>query len=164
MPGRTRPLPRAPAARPGRRSGLADGRGRQHHALRRLPRGRGGPVRPYVGPRHRRRARGSAPGGRTGAGHLPAERDHLRELAAAHPGVFWDRLLFCAKEAVYKAWYPATGVWLGFRDATVALSPDGTFTCTLDVPAAVSEPVDPLYRGRWSAGPELVLTVVVRRD
>ncbi|WP_309141481.1 4'-phosphopantetheinyl transferase superfamily protein [Streptomyces composti] len=26
----------------------------------------------------------------------------------------WDRLLFCAKEAVYKAWSPLTGSRLGF--------------------------------------------------
>jgi 4'-phosphopantetheinyl transferase EntD len=49
----------------------------------------------------------------------PAERDHVAGLAATHPGVCWDRLLFCAKESVYKAWYPVTGRWLGFEDAEV---------------------------------------------
>lgn len=106
---------------------------------------------------------GPLPKGVLGLVTSPAERAHLRELAAAHPGVPWDRLLFSAKEAAYKAWYPATGVWLGFRDAAVALTPEGTFTCTLDVPASPGEPVDPVYHGRWSAGPELVLTVVARR-
>jgi 4'-phosphopantetheinyl transferase EntD len=32
------------------------------------------------------------------------ERAALPALDAAMPGVSWDRLLFCAKEAVYKAW------------------------------------------------------------
>lgn len=44
----------------------------------------------------------------------PAECRRLesigRDIAAA------DRLLFCAKESVYKAWHPLTGRWLGFHD------------------------------------------------
>ena len=46
----------------------------------------------------------------------PAERARLRELAAVSPGIGWDRLLFCAKEAVYKAWFPLTGRWLASDD------------------------------------------------
>ena len=38
-----------------------------------------------------------------------------------------DRLLFCAKEATYKAWFPLTGRWLGFEDADIDLRADGTF-------------------------------------
>lgn len=33
--------------------------------------------------------------------------------------IHWDRLLFSAKESVYKAWYPAMGSWLGFDAAVV---------------------------------------------
>ena len=39
----------------------------------------------------------------------------------AHP----DRLLFCVKEAIYKAWFPLAGAWLGFGDASVRLDPEG---------------------------------------
>lgn len=60
-----------------------------------------------------------------------AERTHLAHLASADPSTPWDRLLFSAKEAAYKAWYPATGIWLGFRDATLTLFPDGGFAATL---------------------------------
>jgi 4'-phosphopantetheinyl transferase EntD len=36
-------------------------------------------------------------------------RPEERELLATLPGpVHWDRLLFSAKESVYKAWYPLT--------------------------------------------------------
>jgi 4'-phosphopantetheinyl transferase EntD len=45
----------------------------------------------------------------------PHERAQLSELTRAKPGG-WDRLLFCAKEAVYKAWYPLTRQWLSFDD------------------------------------------------
>ncbi|MCB5178556.1 4'-phosphopantetheinyl transferase family protein [Streptomyces antimicrobicus] len=87
------------------------------------------------------------------------ERAHLRALASADPDTPWERVFFSAKEAVYKAWYPATGTWLGFRDATLALSPAGTFTATLHLP---SPPVDPVYEGRWLATETLVITAVAR--
>lgn len=103
---------------------------------------------------------GPLPKGVLGLITSPSERAHLSDLTAADPSLPWDRIFFSAKEAAYKAWYPATGIWLGFRDATLALSPEGTFTTTLRPPAPTS--VDPVYEGRWLAGPELVLTAVVR--
>ncbi len=43
------------------------------------------------------------------------------------PGPSWDRLLFSAKESVYKAWFPLTGRWLGFEEAAITINPaDGT--------------------------------------
>src|SRR5260370_32090209 len=53
---------------------------------------------------------------------LPRERDRLRDLAAAAPGTCWDRLLFSAKEAVYKAWFPLALRWLGLQDADITLN------------------------------------------
>ena len=58
------------------------------------------------------------PGGVLELISLPAERARLRELAAASPGTGWDRLLFCAKEAVYKAWFPLTGSGSASRTRT----------------------------------------------
>jgi 4'-phosphopantetheinyl transferase EntD len=58
-----------------------------------------------------------------------AERAHLTALAVAGSGRHWDRMLFSAKESVYKAWFPLTGRWLGFEDAAVTIDPaGGTFT------------------------------------
>ncbi|GIF15017.1 4'-phosphopantetheinyl transferase family protein [Actinoplanes teichomyceticus] len=54
---------------------------------------------------------------------LPGEREHLARLAATHPAVHWDRLLFSAKESVYKAWFPLTGRWLGFEEARLTFDP-----------------------------------------
>ena len=45
----------------------------------------------------------------------------LRRLAHEDSTVAWDRLLFSAKEAVYKAWYPLAERWLGFEDALIAI-------------------------------------------
>jgi hypothetical protein len=45
-------------------------------------------------------------------GARPEERVWLARLRADHPWVCWDRLLFSAKESVYKAWYPLARRWL----------------------------------------------------
>ncbi|MFE0702155.1 4'-phosphopantetheinyl transferase [Streptomyces sp. NPDC058872] len=91
----------------------------------------------------------------------PAERAHLAELADAHPETPWPTLLFSAKESIYKAWYPITGMWLGFRDATVHLTPEGTFTAVLHPPSPT--PTDPRFQGRWLREGPLLLTATVRR-
>ena len=45
-----------------------------------------------------------------------AERAWLR-TSPPDDGVHWPTLVFSAKEALYKAWAPLTGRWLGFEDA-----------------------------------------------
>ena len=58
---------------------------------------------------------------------------------------FADRLLFCAKEATYKAWFPMTDRWLGFDQAEIDLREDGTLISYLLVrPTPV-----PFISGRW---------------
>ncbi|HEX6452667.1 MAG TPA: 4'-phosphopantetheinyl transferase superfamily protein, partial [Trebonia sp.] len=64
-------------------------------------------------------AGGALPDGVLDRVSLPAERAMLGELSAAAPGVSWDRLLFSAKESVYKAWFPLARRWLGFEDAEI---------------------------------------------
>lgn len=57
-----------------------------------------------------------------------------------------DRLLFCAKESTYKAWFPMTQRFLDFDGAEVDLRTDGTFISYLLVrPAPV-----PFINGRWT--------------
>lgn len=53
---------------------------------------------------------------------LKEELAWLRLLSGS--GVWWDRVLFSAKESIYKAWYPLTGKWLGFEDAVVWVDPE----------------------------------------
>lgn len=56
-----------------------------------------------------------------------------------------DRLLFCAKEATYKAWFPLTHRFLGFDQAEIDLRDDGTFVSYLLVrPTPV-----PFISGKW---------------
>jgi 4'-phosphopantetheinyl transferase EntD len=96
----------------------------------------------------------------------PEERASLRELGRGEPAVCWDRLLFSAKEAVYKAWFPLAGRWLGFEDATLALDPHGrSFHARLLVPGPIvdGEPLRSLH-GRFLAEDGLVLTAIARRS
>ena len=59
------------------------------------------------------------------------ERLRLRTLADAQPALHWDRIAFCAKEAVYKAWFPLTRRWLDFEDVSTTFHLDGTFRARL---------------------------------
>ncbi len=93
---------------------------------------------------------------------LPDERAMLRGLAAADPGTCWDRLLFSAKEAVYKAWFPLAGRWLGFDEADITVgAAAGTFEARLLVPAPEVAGV-PLrgFTGRWLASDGLIMTAI----
>jgi enterobactin synthetase component D / holo-[acyl-carrier protein] synthase len=91
-----------------------------------------------------------------------AEQRALAEFAAAAPGVSWDKLLFSAKEATYKAWFPLTQRWLGFSDAAIGINPaDGTFTARLLVPGPVLHGRQLAeFSGRWLASDGLIITSI----
>jgi 4'-phosphopantetheinyl transferase EntD len=87
----------------------------------------------------------------------------LAELARTEPAVHWDRLLFSAKEAVYKVWFPIAERWLGFEDAVLTLDlVERTFHARLlrpwpDVDICFPQALE----GRWLVGGGLVLTALV---
>jgi 4'-phosphopantetheinyl transferase EntD len=90
------------------------------------------------------------------------ERAWLREVAGTTPGACWDRLLFSAKESVYKAWFPLAGRQLGFEDAVVTVDPvGGTFSARVLVPGPVvaGQRLRGLA-GRWLARDGLLLTAI----
>jgi hypothetical protein len=97
---------------------------------------------------------------------LPDERHHIAALPA---GLHWDRILFCAKEATYKAWYPLTGRWLGFEDAHITFEADagtdgtaGRFVSRILIdPAARHGPPLTELSGRWAVSGGLALTAIV---
>jgi 4'-phosphopantetheinyl transferase EntD len=102
------------------------------------------------------------PEGVLGAVSSAGERAGLDALASAAPGTSWDRLLFCAKEAVYKAWFPLTQRWLGFADAAVTIDREGgTFAARLLVEGPVLDG-RPLtgFAGRWLARDGLLLAAI----
>ena len=105
---------------------------------------------------------GQLPAGVLGAVSLEEEREQLATLAATVPGTHWDRMLFSAKESVYKAWFPLTQRWLGFADASVTIDPDrGTFTARLlvDGPELEDGPLTG-FTGRWLVDADLIITAI----
>lgn len=126
------------------------------------------------------------PGGVLREISLPAERDMLTALGREHPAVCWDRLLFSAKESVYKAWFPLAQRWLGFDDAELTITVDagadggdgpsvggaliagapgvdarGVFQARLLV-AGPALPGGELtgFSGRWAVGRGLIVTAI----
>lgn len=93
---------------------------------------------------------------------LEEERQLLGALGKGE--IHWDRVLFSAKECVYKAWYPLTHRWLGFKDATISLHPDnGTFRARLLVtPPLPGDDRPTVLDGRYRIDDGLVLTAVWR--
>jgi enterobactin synthetase component D / holo-[acyl-carrier protein] synthase len=96
------------------------------------------------------------------------ERAALAKLAADDPGVCWAKVLFSAKEAIFKARSPATGRWLGFADANVEINADGTFAARLAGPRTSAGGARTsaggavtVYHGRWLVGHGLIATAVV---
>jgi 4'-phosphopantetheinyl transferase EntD len=88
---------------------------------------------------------------------LEPERARLAGLAAAAPGICWDRLLFSAKESVYKTWFPLAHRWLGFESAEVVIDADhGAFTVEVLVPGPLVS-----LRGRWLASEGFLVTAIV---
>jgi 4'-phosphopantetheinyl transferase EntD len=84
----------------------------------------------------------------------------MPELARIAPAVHWDRLLFSAKESVYKAWFPLTRRRLGFEDATLVIDPlRGTFVARLLVLGSqLAAGRLTSLAGRWMAQDGLLLT------
>jgi 4'-phosphopantetheinyl transferase EntD len=88
------------------------------------------------------------------------ERFRLRR--PSHDSTCWDRLLFSAKESVFKAWFPLVGTWLDFDDAVISFAPESaTFSARLlvDPPIIAGHPLR-YFEGRYLVDRGFVLTAV----
>jgi 4'-phosphopantetheinyl transferase EntD len=92
-----------------------------------------------------------------------SERTRLQRRVTQDGRICWDRLLFSAKEAVYKAWFGLAGRWLDFSEVDVDLSAEH-FTATLLVsgPLAGQGP-GVKFQGLSTVGRGLVVTAVLLR-
>lgn len=110
---------------------------------------------------------GRLPEGVLGVVSSAEEQARLAVLAASRPEVFWDRMLFSAKESVYKAWFPLTRRWLNFDEASVSFDPaNQTFDAQLLVEGpVVNGAILTGFQGRWLVGNGLLVTaIVISRD
>lgn len=82
------------------------------------------------------------------------EQRRIRRTMRANDLQLLDTVLFSAKEATYKAWFPLTHRFLDFDQADIDLRADGTFTSYL-----LARPVPvPFIQGRWIIRNGLVIT------
>ena len=86
------------------------------------------------------------------------ETELFADEARAHgAGVCWERVLFSAKESVFKAWVALTGRVLGFEDAEVRIDPlAGTFSAPLLARGPWRQ-----VAGRWTAADGVIASAVV---
>ncbi|WP_330172557.1 4'-phosphopantetheinyl transferase superfamily protein [Streptomyces sp. NBC_01498] len=98
---------------------------------------------------------------------LPDEQIMVKELLETAPEVPWDRLLFSAKESVYKAWFPLTRRFLEFEEARLHFGRaegtplEGTFTARLLAgPAPAGGRTLHTFDGRWLVADGIVLSSV----
>jgi 4'-phosphopantetheinyl transferase EntD len=90
------------------------------------------------------------------------ELAQLRRLCAEMPQPYWDRLLFSAKESVYKACYPLSQSWLGFEQISIAFDPPKrAFLARLLTPGPTlaDGPLQALS-GRWLVHEGIGLTAI----
>ncbi|MFD5204754.1 4'-phosphopantetheinyl transferase [Streptomyces sp. NPDC058375] len=108
---------------------------------------------------------------------LPAERERIGPQAPeGSDELHWDRVLFSAKESVFKTWYPVTGIELDFAEAdltfhrtgvadggeapVVPAAAEGAFTARL----LLTDPALPTtLHGRWRVEDGIVATAVLVR-
>jgi 4'-phosphopantetheinyl transferase EntD len=86
----------------------------------------------------------------------------LARIEPPAPGVCADRLLFCTKEAIFKAWFPLNKKWLGFEDMEVTIGPQAqTFTGRLLLPDLEPDSSHPkVFHGRWAMEDGVICTAV----
>jgi 4'-phosphopantetheinyl transferase EntD len=70
--------------------------------------------------------------------------------------VHWDLVIFCAKEAVYKAWFPVARRWLEFSDVRIVLDVDGAFEARVLDPHPAWASFG-FFSGRWITDRDLVV-------
>ncbi len=91
------------------------------------------------------------------------ERRRVRDYTDQAPDIHWDRLIFSAKESVYKAWFPLTQRWLGFEEASVTFDPS---TCRFEAELLVPGPeIDGValstFAGQFLVDRGLIVTSIV---
>lgn len=93
---------------------------------------------------------------------VDAERCALEELTFAEPSIAWDRLIFSAKESIFKAWFPLSHTSLDFTECEVRIEPDiGTFVGYLLRPGLrLGGRTLSRFSGRWSIQGRHIITAV----
>lgn len=90
------------------------------------------------------------------------ERGKMQRLGLRRPGVCWDRLLFSAKESLFKAWFPLTGSRLEFLESEIHFYADlRVFEAAVGAGVDVPEILRGRLLGRWHVSDDLIRTALV---
>jgi 4'-phosphopantetheinyl transferase EntD len=76
-------------------------------------------------------------------------------------GVCWDRLLFSAKESLFKAWYPIERQWLGFEDARATVLPQNRTVWAKVLRPSSSDSLRHVLTGTFAWNREHIVTALV---
>ena len=92
-----------------------------------------------------------------------AEQDQLAMIQSGPDSPNWDRLLFSAKEALYKAWFPLVGEWLDHQEAEIRFHQhEATFTVMLSRDGLIVNGRQiRRFHGRWTREQGILVTAVV---
>ncbi|MFH9662739.1 4'-phosphopantetheinyl transferase [Streptomyces sp. NPDC017248] len=93
------------------------------------------------------------------------ERAWVAEFESAYPQVSWARLVFTAKESLFKAWFSVTGQSLGLGEIVVEVNPlSGEFHArTSASPGRGRDALSDRWSGRWMARDGLLVAAVSMR-
>jgi len=82
---------------------------------------------------------------------LPEEQRLASALQAEDPSIAWDKLMFSAKESVFKTWYPLARRWLDFLECEITVGQQpGVFTARILQVNPVHSGVDlSVLGGKW---------------
>lgn len=86
-----------------------------------------------------------------------SEAEQCLKLSAQQPEIAFDRLLFSAKESVFKAWFPREKCWLDFGGAEIVVSPSLYFEAWLRTVKGHMV----LNEGLWCVKDGLVVTALL---
>ncbi|MGK5095128.1 4'-phosphopantetheinyl transferase superfamily protein [Deltaproteobacteria bacterium TL4] len=88
------------------------------------------------------------------------EREWLSTFSGAEKD-YYLKLIFSAKESIFKCFYPQSRVYLGFHDACVTLAPSSNgFEFTLFKACGPSFPVGFRHQGNYQRQEHLILTAI----
>ncbi|MFN7731050.1 MAG: 4'-phosphopantetheinyl transferase [Pirellula sp.] len=91
----------------------------------------------------------------------PEEIDAIDGLPSV--GIHWDRLIFSAKECVFKAWFPRQRSWLEFHECAIRVTPSSrSFEAHLLLAASQDAPDElRIMHGKYIAEERFIATAIV---
>lgn len=97
--------------------------------------------------------------------HVAIDRSDELEMAftEAGSGIHAGEILFSAKEAVYKAWFPVARTRVGLLDVFAQLSADGKFVVSASVRVGTNGLMNSIT-GRWNVSGGIVYAAAVIPD